>query len=57
MGPNGVPGINTVIVLQMYTTSQESQTEQDRVAFEMAEAYPHEHDFVIACQSNHKHEF
>jgi hypothetical protein len=47
---NTVPQITTVTVLQTYATSQECQNERNRVGYEMAEAYPYERDFVIACQ-------
>jgi hypothetical protein len=47
-----VPQISTVTVLQIYATSQECQSERTRVGYQMAEAYPYERDFVIACQFN-----
>jgi hypothetical protein len=47
---NTVPQITTVTVLQTYATSQECQSERNRVGYEMAEAYPYERDFVIACR-------
>jgi hypothetical protein len=47
---NTVPQITTVTVLQTYSTSQECQNERNRVGYEMAEAYPYERDFVIACR-------
>jgi len=47
---NTVPGISTVTLLQTYPTSQECDSERDRIGYEMAEAYPYEHDFVIACR-------
>jgi hypothetical protein len=49
---NTVPQIITVTVLQTYATSQECQSERNRVRYEMAEAYPYERDFVIACLFN-----
>lgn len=49
---NTVPQISTVTVLQTYATSQECQSERNRVGYEMAEAYPYERDFVIACRLN-----
>ena len=52
---NDVPGLNNkIMVLNTYATSQECQIERNRVGYEMAEAYPHERDFVIACQLNRK---
>ena len=53
---NGVPGLNTITVLQTYATSQECQSERNRVGYEMAAAYPTERDFVIACQLNPRQE-
>ncbi len=53
---NGVPGLNTKTVLQTYTTSQECQSERDRIGEEMTAAYPDDHDFVLACQVSQKHE-
>jgi hypothetical protein len=47
---NTVPQMSTVTVLQTYATSQECWNERNRVGYEMAEAYPYERDFVIACQ-------
>jgi hypothetical protein len=47
---NTVPQITTVTVLQTYSTSQECQNERNRVGYEMAEVYPYERDFVIACR-------
>lgn len=49
---NTVPGISTVTVLQTYATSEECQSERNRVGYEMAEAYPYDRDFVIACRLN-----
>ena len=49
---NVVPGIDKVAVLNVYATSQECQIERNRLGYEMAEAYPYERDFVIACQLN-----
>lgn len=45
-----VPGLNKATVLQRYATAQECQMERNRVGFAMAEAYPYDRDFVIACQ-------
>ena len=49
---NDVPGLDKIMVLNTYTTSQECQIERNRLGYEMAEAYPYERDFVIACQLN-----
>jgi hypothetical protein len=49
---NTVPGLSTVTVLQTYATSEECQSERNRVGYEMAEAYPYDRDFVIACRLN-----
>ena len=51
---NGIPGFATTTVLHTYATSEQCQHERNRVGFEMAAAYPHERDFVIACQLNPK---
>ncbi|MGQ0666480.1 MAG: hypothetical protein ACT4O4_05555 [Nitrospiraceae bacterium] len=52
---NGVPGYSQATVLNTYATSEQCQTARNRVGFEMAEAYPYERDFVIACQLSPKH--
>ena len=52
---NIVPGLERVTVLNTFVTSEECQSEQNRIGFEMAKAYPNEHDFVIACRLNPKH--
>ena len=52
---NNVPGLDKMIKLETYATSEECQSERNRIGFEMAEAYPHDRDFVIACQLNPKH--
>ena len=52
---NIVPGLDKITVLNTFTTSEECQTERNRIGFVMAAAYPHERDFVIACQLNPKH--
>ena len=52
---NDVPGFDKIMVLNTFATSQECQTERNRVGYDMAEAYPYERDFVIACQLNPKH--
>jgi len=48
------PGIEKIVVLQTYATSQECQSERNRIGTEMAVAYPDDHDFVIACQVSRK---
>ena len=53
---NDVPGFDKIMVLNTFTTSQECQTERNRIGCEMAAAYPYERDFVIACQLNRKHD-
>ena len=53
---NDVPGFDKIMVLNTFATSQECQTERNRVGYDMAEAYPYERDFVIACQLNRKHD-
>lgn len=52
---NNVPGLDKIMVLQTYATSEECQSERNRVGFDMAAAYPNDRDFVIACQLNPKH--
>jgi hypothetical protein len=52
---NTVPGLEKIMVLNTFATPEECQSERNRVGFEMAEAYPYERDFVIACQLNPKH--
>ena len=47
---NNVPGLDKMIKLETYATSEECQIERNRIGFEMAAAYPNERDFVIACQ-------
>jgi hypothetical protein len=51
---NKVPGLDKIMVLNTFTTSEECQIERNRIGFEMADAYPYERDFVIACQLNPK---
>jgi len=53
---NDMPGLDKIIVLQTYATSQECQSERDRIGYEMAAAYPDDRDFVLACQVSGKHE-
>ena len=52
---NIVPGLDKIMVLNTFTTSEECQIERNRIGFEMAAAYPYERDFVIACQLNPMH--
>jgi hypothetical protein len=52
---NIVPGLEKVTVLNTFVTAEECQIERNRIGFEMAAAYPHERDFVIACKLNPKH--
>jgi hypothetical protein len=51
---NIVPGLDKIMVLNTFTTSEECQIERNRIGFEMAAAYPYDRDFVIACQLNPK---
>ncbi|MEK6641299.1 MAG: hypothetical protein AABZ17_11605 [Nitrospirota bacterium] len=51
---NTVPGLEKITVLNTFTTSEECQSERNRIGFEMAAAYPYERDFVIACRLNPK---
>ncbi len=52
---NIVPGLEKVTVLNTFATPEECQIERNRIGFAMAEAYPYERDFVIACRLNPKH--
>src|SRR3977135_3484328 len=52
---NIVPGLERVTVLNTFATSEECQSERNRIGFEMEKAYPNERDFVIACRLNPKH--
>ncbi len=47
-------GLNQITVLNTFGTSEECQIERNRIGFAMAEAYPYERDFVIACKLNPK---
>lgn len=47
---NIVPGLEKITVLNTFATLEECQVERNRIGFDMAEAYPYERDFVIACQ-------
>jgi len=51
---NIVPGLEKITVLNTFATSEECQSERNRMGFEMAAAYPNDHDFVIACRLNPK---
>lgn len=53
---NGVPGLDTIMKLETYATAQECQSERNRIGYEMAEAYPYDRDFVIACQLSPKYD-
>jgi len=53
---NNVPGLDKMIKLAAYATSEECQIERSRVGFEMAAAYPYDRDFVIACQLSPTHD-
>ncbi|MFO0699034.1 MAG: hypothetical protein U0236_07380 [Nitrospira sp.] len=44
------PGFNSVTVLNTFATHTDCQTERNRIGFEMAESYPHDNDFRIACE-------
>ena len=52
---NVVPGFDKCTVLDAFATSEECRIERDRIGFAMAEAYPHERDFAIACQLRPKY--
>ena len=52
---NIVPGLEKITVLNTFATSEECQIERNRIGYEMAAAYPHDRDFVIACQLSSKH--
>ena len=43
-----------VAVLSTYPTAESCQQARDHVGFEMAEAYPHERDFIIICVKQHE---
>ena len=53
---NTVPGFEKIMVLNTYASSEECQSERNRVGFDMAAAYPYDRDFVIACQLSPKHD-
>ena len=52
---NIVPGLEKITVLNTFATSEECQSERNRIGFEMAAAYPYERDFITACQLNPRH--
>jgi hypothetical protein len=52
---NGVPGLDKIMKLETYATSEECQSERNRIGSEMAAAYPNDRDFVIACQLSREH--
>jgi len=52
---NIVPGFEKITVLNSFATSEECHIERNRIAFEMAAAYPNDRDFVIACRLSPKH--
>ena len=51
---NTVPGLDKIMKLETFATSEECQIERNRIGYEMAAAYPYERDFVIACQFESK---
>jgi len=53
---NNVPGLDKMIKLKTYATSEECQIERNRIGYEMAAAYPYDRDFVIACQLSPQHD-
>ena len=52
---NIVPELERVTVLNTFATSEECQSERNRIGAEMAKAYPNDRDFVVACRLNPKH--
>ena len=52
---NTVPGLEKITVLNTFASSEECQSERNRIGFEMAAAYPYERDFAIECKLNPKH--
>lgn len=44
------PGVDRVTVLETYPTWEDCRTERNRIAMEMAAAYPHDRDFVLECR-------
>jgi len=43
-----VPGHDTVI--ERFETQEACMEERNRIGFEMAAAYPYDHDFDVVCQ-------
>ncbi len=43
-------GISPVIVLNSFATYEDCKPERDRIGFAMAESYPHDTSFRIACE-------
>ena len=52
---NNVPGLEKIMKLETYATYDECQVERNRIGFEMAESYPYDRDFLIACQLSREH--
>ena len=44
-----VPGIDRITVLNEFATEPACVLARNHVSVEMAEAYPHDHTFVILC--------
>lgn len=44
------PGFASVQVLNKFATLEACLRERDRIGFEMAEAYPHDREFLIVCR-------
>ncbi len=45
-----VPGLEEVTVLKRNLSEEACRTLRNRVGFDMAEAYPYERDFIVACR-------
>ena len=43
-------GIDSVTVLNTFSTYEDCQPERNRIGFEMAESYPYDNDFRIICE-------
>jgi hypothetical protein len=52
---NIVPELESITVLNTFSTYEECQSERNRIGFEMSVAFPHTRGFVIACQVSPKH--
>ena len=48
-----IPGFHDVTVLKKNMTEEACRVLRNHVGFEMAEAYPYDRDFVIACRLLH----